>query len=162
MDVCAVCIEPLDDGTVRLPGCGHSFHLHCVMNFCRYNARCPICRSLPLGVTDLPHNTITLRIVDRPEPRLTWQRYRNRRRRVLNNDPRLNHMFECVKRLRREISMAQNDIDRVFTRRCRDIWRIDPEIMSMRANIVRMQRRRRKLEQTLYERLHPLLGSEPL
>jgi hypothetical protein len=49
-DTCAICQEPLNDSGISLPGCGHSFHLACVLTNAQYNVRCALCRCVPLGV----------------------------------------------------------------------------------------------------------------
>ena len=53
MSICAVCREVMNDGTYKLPECGHEYHLECIMTWWRsprdYNDRCsfgecPQCR----------------------------------------------------------------------------------------------------------------------
>lgn len=51
-DVCAICHDDAFEpgNTLCLPGCGHRFHTHCMLEWCQYDARCPVCRSVPKGV----------------------------------------------------------------------------------------------------------------
>ena len=174
VDECSICTDAMgSDDSVRLPGCGHRFHTHCVMNFCRYNTHCPICRRLPNGVQT--HETSTAlfpvrfslehvvhevdNVVD--EYRRAWQRYRNRRRRALNNHPHLKTLFDDLQLIRRDIGNAYNNTQRVYNRSCRDVWRTDPKILEMRRDLKRLQRRERRMEQSLYNQLRALVGSEP-
>lgn len=175
---CPICTDVLESrDSLRLPGCGHRFHVHCVMNFCRYNTHCPICRQLPDGVQT--HETArpsiatlspvmlslddVLHEVDNAvdEQRRTWQRYRNRRRRALNNHPHLKILFDRLQRLRRDIGVVQHDTQRVYNQRCRDVWRTDSELVETRRILSRMQRRERRIERSLYDQLRVLVGSEP-
>jgi hypothetical protein len=143
------------------------------MNFCRYNTHCPICRQLPSGVQ--VHETLTtpspitmsledvLHEVDNvvDERRRTWRRYRNRRRRALNNNPRLNTLFDRLQLLRRNIGAMQNNTQRIYNQRCRDVWRTDSELVDLKCMLTRLQRRERRMEQSLYDQLRGLVGSEP-
>ncbi len=168
---CTICMDVMgSDDSMRLPGCGHRFHTHCVMNFCRYNTHCPICRQLPDGVqTHVTSSPVTLSLVDVlheadnvvDERRRTWQRYRNRRRRALNNHPHLKTLFDRLQILRRDIGTVHNDAQRVYNRRCREVWRTDSELMEMRRVLTRLQRRERRIERTLFDQLRDLVGSEP-
>lgn len=153
------------------------------MNFCRYNTHCPICRQLPDGVqtheTSTTLTPVMLRLdgvlyevggesggegggdnaVD--ERRRNWQRYRNRRRRALNNHPHLTTLFDRLQVIRRDISTVHNDTQRAYNQRCRDVWRTDSELAEMRRVLTRLKRRERRIERTLCEQLRDLVGSEP-
>jgi hypothetical protein len=174
---CAVCTDIMvEEDSIRLPGCGHRFHVRCVMNFCRYNTHCPICRQLPEGVriheeqTPL-YGTPTLMIdiddmvqqidglVD--EERRTWRRYTNRRRRALNNNPHLTTLYDRLNVLRRNITSHGNATSREYTRQCRELWRTDPDLNGHKRTLARMQRRERRIERSLCEQLRQLIGSEP-
>lgn len=171
---CSICTDAMGpDDSLRLPGCGHRFHTHCVMNFCRYNTHCPICRQLPDGVqaheTPSTLSPVTLSLEDVlhevdsvvDERRRTWQRYRNRRRRALNNHPHLKTLFDRLQLLRRDIGAVHNDTQRVYNQRCRDVWRTDPELVELKRMLARLQRRERRIERSLYDQLRDLVGSEP-
>ena len=174
---CAVCTDMMDGhDSIRLPGCGHRFHVRCVMNFCRYNTHCPICRQLPEGVqiheqqTPLfGTSTILIGIEDVvqhvdgviDEQRRTWQRYRNRRRRALNNHPHLKTLFDRLQILRRDITSHGDATAREYARQCREVWRTDPVLNGQKRTLARMQRRERRIERSLCEQLRQLVGSEP-
>jgi hypothetical protein len=46
-DDCAVCLEALSFGCVSMLGCGHIFHLQCIVQVCEHEqvCRCPLCRN---------------------------------------------------------------------------------------------------------------------
>ena len=174
VDECSICTDAMGpDDSLRLPGCGHRFHTHCVMNFCRYNTHCPICRQLPHGVqaheTPSTLSPVTLSLEDVlhevdsvvDERRRTWQRYRNRRRRALNNHPHLKTLFDRLQLLRRDIGAVHNDTQRVYNQRCRDVLRTDTELVELKRMLTRLQRRERRIERSLYDQLRDLVGSEP-
>ena len=174
VDECSICTDAMgSDDSMRLPGCGHRFHTHCVMNFCRFNTHCPICRQLPDGVqshetsSTLPPVTLSLEDVLHEvdnvveERRRTWQRYRNRRRRALNNHPHLKTLFDRLQLIRREIGDVHNDAQRVYNQRCRHVWRTDVELLEMKRMLNRLKRRERNIECSLNNQLRGLVGSEP-
>lgn len=173
---CPVCTDLMtEEDSVCLPGCDHRFHLRCVMNFCRYNTHCPICRQLPEGVAEHEASSpvrvasVLLSIEDVVhevesvvgQQRREWQRYRNRRRRALNNHPHLKTLFDRLQVLRRDMNTVHTSTQRLYTRRCRDVWRTDVEINEQKRVMARMQRRERRIEQSLYRQLRDLVGSEP-
>lgn len=181
-DECAVCTDAMgSEDSLRLPGCGHRFHVRCVMNFCRYNTRCPICRRLPEGVethAEVEEVSASPRTLDaifvhvrgvvdvddvdaQREWRREWQRYRVRRRRELNRNPRLNAHFERLQLVRREIASAYDAVQRRYARECRELWRVNPELGELRRILARLQCRERRLKRTLRDALRALLGSEP-
>ena len=131
-----------------------------------------MCRQLPDGVQEHvpePRRTVILTLDDVAtdvesaidDQRRTWQRYRNRRRRVLNAHPRLKLLFDNLQLLRRDISETYDTTQRLYTRRCRDVWRTDPELVCQRKSLSRMQRRERRMERSLYDQLREHIGSEP-
>ena len=152
------------------------------MNFCRYNTNCPICRQRPDGVEEHTENVsialpssppraatfvldieeVTQEIEDAiEEQRRSWRRYRNRRRRALNNHPHLKTLFERLQLLRREILELHDTTQRAYTRRCREVWRTDADLVERRRTLTRLQRRERRIERSLYDQLRGLVGSEP-
>jgi hypothetical protein len=178
-EVCAVCMEPLgaeEDSDARLPGCGHRFHVACVMTFCQYDARCPVCRGVPTGVARAAHaqhasqpTAITITVAEVVEEietalatrRRAWQRYRARRRRALNNDPHLRTLYDTLGDARRALETETAATERLYWKRCRELWRTDPDLAAHRLVLARYRRRERRLDRTLYARLHALVGDEP-
>ena len=171
-DECAICTDPLCHAPcAALPGCGHRFHTHCIMNFSQRDVRCPICRQTPAGVVvaraepevftfsfdDVVQDVQT--VVD--VQRRAWQRYRNRRRRALNAHPHLRCMYERLVALRQTLDADVEAVQRAYARQCREVWKRDPDIAAQRAAIARSRRRERRLERTLCEELRALIGSEP-
>ena len=134
-----------------------------------------MCRQLPEGVeahqpeTYRANTTMFLSIDDVvqevdnviDERRRSWQRYRNRRRRALNNHPHLKVLFERLQVLRRDISGLHTATHSLYSQRCREVWRSDVELNERKRTLTRMQRRERRLERSLYDQLRELLGSEP-
>ncbi|ESW11052.1 hypothetical protein PHAVU_009G261300 [Phaseolus vulgaris] len=54
-DCCSVCLCQISDGgKIRtLPGCHHSFHLHCIAPWFNNHSTCPLCRN---NITLLDNN----------------------------------------------------------------------------------------------------------
>ena len=141
------------------------------MTFCQYDARCPVCRGVPDGVTRTPAPapavTITVaEVVEEIETTLAtrrreWQRYRARRRRALNADPLLRALYEDLQHARRTLETETGITERLYWKRCRELWRTDPEFAEHRRVLARHRRRERRLDRTLYTRLRALIGDAP-
>lgn len=47
-DACVICMEPLQSANAqRLDGCGHAFHVTCIISALQHNRECPLCRYAP-------------------------------------------------------------------------------------------------------------------
>ena len=51
-DVCAICLDPLRGGVLKLHACSHAFHFHCIVRWLEMacaggiaQARCPMCKA---------------------------------------------------------------------------------------------------------------------
>ena len=161
MDLCAVCMEPIADAdaTVRLPGCNHAFHCACALNFVQYDTRCPVCRQVPPGVA--PHNTAPTMAVPVEEDataremRLSWRRYTDRRRRFFRQCPRIGAAYHKLEETRAAMRRELATTDRIFQRRCRDMWRDDAEIRAHRGTLTNLRRRELRLVRLLDASIDP-------
>lgn len=159
MDTCAVCFEDVQNGAWRLPGCGHAFHPVCVLNFAQFDTRCPVCRHREDGVTQA---VVTPRLVVQiSDVRALWRRYAARRRRLLQHNPDVRNDFERLRGLRGDLFNETTRLKRLFDARCRDVWRCDSEVASIRRNISRLRRRELRLERSIGTFLQEHLGPEP-
>ena len=86
---CSVCLENMNEyNKCILPGCKHCVHTSCMITLSQYDVRCPLCRSVPLGVKqrEAP-NSFEEPLDDDTTILLTTQRtIRLRRRRVTVED----------------------------------------------------------------------------
>ena len=116
MGDCPVCVETLTSGrpTCRLPGCGHEFHVSCALDFAQYNVRCPVCRSVPTGVKvrDVEESTSMVVVVRHPPTPSE-----------------------------RQLDLERRALDRLYRRRCRQVWETDPQIVAMRRRVSAAQPR---------------------
>jgi hypothetical protein len=166
-DECPVCSEELeDDATAALPGCRHRFHVACIMNFCKYDARCPMCRQVPTGVVVTPPPTFDISFAlnlqnDATDARQrAWQRYRVRRRRLLNRNAEMGSMFAKLQEVRNDIETHHVASRRRFSEQCRHVWRTDAELIEHRHAVTCLRRRELRLERRLTEALRVQLGED--
>lgn len=161
-DVCAVCLEV---GPTASLGCGHRLHVHCLINCAQYDVRCPVCRQVDEGVVPKPaaaqHVLVAEEVLDLDAMEREWRRYTNRRRRVLRQRPELGERVRRLRALRSELTKAFEGAQRAYDRKCRDVWRADPEVRARRDELDRLRRRERRLESTVDAELEALLGPEP-
>ena len=171
-NVCAVCTEEIEDRSqvCILQGCKHEFHSSCVMTFCQYDVRCPVCRQIPAGVAPRENETrqtteFTL-IVENTQQQFEelnreWRRYTARRRRFLVREPSLLRSYNSLMHLRREIATVAERTQTDFEKKCRSIWRTDPAINSNKRRLSNMKRRERRLELIVRTGLEEGIGPEP-
>jgi hypothetical protein len=172
-DVCGVCIEG-GEGLVALPGCGHRFHVSCVMNFSQYDLRCPVCRQTPSGL--LPRrgtggggdgsSLVSPIDLDAEEDdnlagavramHAQLARLAARRRRAIRRDPRLHAANERLLSAQREFTARSRDLQREYDRRCRDVWRSDADIVGQKRALALLRRRELRLRRTINASLEEL------
>lgn len=46
-DTCAICLDPMEDSSIALEGCGHRFHARCIVPALQHCRACPLCRYAP-------------------------------------------------------------------------------------------------------------------
>ena len=176
-DCCPVCLEPLSsEAEMRMPGCGHRFHVTCCLTFAQYEVKCPVCRHVPEEVPRRAPETRTitlswedLRHLDPGVSRLVseeghdmarvYARYRGRRQRLLRRRPDLRAMQDAVRALSRRVQAVAREADRSHQRLCRELWRSDPH--GLRAETARLRRNELRLSRRLEAALRPLLGPHP-
>lgn len=174
---CTVCFGDLDEAeTVTLPGCGHAFHTACILTAAQYDVKCPVCRRVPNGIDEraspqqrahpLERSVfITLddlsAVEDIAARRAEWNRYRQRRRRCLNQNPRLLEAFNALHDVRRRIEVQHSTACREYRRECRRVWTANPVIREHVRVAGRLRRRELRLERLLHQELVERIGPEP-
>ena len=174
---CVICLEEMTDPECRIPDCGHSFHCSCLINFTRYDLRCPVCRRVPSGVS-LPQTSSHVEEGGNQEGSLeesnleetrrlledfqsTWRRYSYQRRRFMRTHPEIQKAFDKLKEVRSKMASTTNEVDREYNRICREVWRSDPFIVQKKREMSNMRRRERRLELLLQRGFEREFGPEP-
>jgi len=93
--------------------------------------------------------------------RREWERYTARRRRALQQRPDLHRMYMQIKELRSEQRRTYTHARTEYTRRCREVWRCDANVLQHRKTIERARRRELRLERRLCGELNELIGASP-
>lgn len=83
------------------------------------------------------------------EARRQWRRYAARRRRILRRNPQWLAAHERLKTLQTEMRREMDLTQRLYDRKCREVWRYDSELSEQRKKLTRMRRRERTLERYL-------------
>lgn len=171
--VCAICLENTIDekNSAAVPGCGHRFHVACLLNCAQYDVRCPTCRGVGEGVLPktspstavVSTSSVVVRFGDDGSEYLqrVWRRYTARRRRVLRQRPDLAERMQQLRSIRSHMNEVYTETQKLYDRRCREVWSHDPEVTFQRQTLQRMRRRERRLERILETQLEGLLGPEP-
>lgn len=154
---CSVCCCDIlvDENMCRLPGCNHTFHASCILNAVQYDTRCPVCRRQPDGVTTRATTeteateTRQLLTVDEEQMRRAWRNYIRRRNRRVSSRPELRKAFDELKLVRTRLTAETTAAQRVYDRRCRDVWTHDEEIVAHKKVIKQLRRKQTQLERVL-------------
>ena len=188
-DLCAICLDPLEAAptaeSMAMPGCGHRFHVKCVLNYAQYDIRCPMCRGVGEGVNprparqptavtlavnwnnveviDLEHNEEESTEATDPLPpaRVLWRRYLDRRRRAIRRCPRLSQQHLALKEVQALMQREHRAASRAYEQRCREVWRSDPEVRPHRDAFARLRRRERRLETQIDTAVEAAVGPPP-
>jgi hypothetical protein len=160
--ICSVCLLNINDNErCILPGCQHTFHSACVLNFAQYDSRCPVCRQQPEGVVSKREELIPENLQETlTDMRVRWRRYTERRRRFLRQRPHIQQAYLDLKQIRREMNLEVHLAQRTYDRKCREVWRSDQEVSVHKKNLSRMRRRERRLETVINNAIEEL-GPEP-
>ena len=169
-EVCAVCLCELEENIAQMPGCGHKFHVCCLINVVQYDTRCPVCRQIGDGVVsrhpDMVITASSISIgtadfttdVDSVEER-EWRRYAARRRRLLRQRQDLKREMDALKSIRND--MRQNITVSKYQKGCRAVWRTDTDVVTHRKKLSTLRRKELRLSRRLSNELETILGPEP-
>lgn len=162
---CAICAGASEDGAptmVELPGCGHRFHLACVLTCAQYDVRCPMCRRVPDGVRvrDAAKDAEegggggrgVVRVLDlSPPPPLLVSPS------LPHAHPRLYRLRTSLARISREVARENARVVDIFARRCRDVWNNDVRVLRHRTLVDELQRRELRVRRVLDLELRQLV-----
>lgn len=157
-EVCVICMDATDDAAVLLPGCGHRFHVACLLTSCQYDVRCPVCRAVPAGV-QTREKEVPLLVIweeDAQEERQNRARVLARRRTVFRRHPSLKRLDQRLRQRHRDLRAEEDRLQRAFLRACRNAWKWEPDLLQQRDQVRRLRRRARDTELQLERRLTSL------
>tara|TARA_B110001452_G_scaffold231943_1_gene209046 strand:+ start:3191 stop:3715 length:525 start_codon:yes stop_codon:yes gene_type:complete len=145
-DECCICLSS-GGPFLALPVCGHRVHVSCGLHWaqCSNVLRCPLCRNEPFPRVETDEEGDALMSIRREVSR-ALRREGALRRRCINTHPQLLERWRRLKTLRRDINTYATAAQRAYERRCREVYRDDPEIRVMRHDLQNMRRRERRLK----------------
>lgn len=80
-----------------------------------------------------------------------WRNYLGRRRRFLRNNPRLLRVATDLQGVQRDMRHHVADMQRVFNRKCRLMWKVDDEMLIMRRRLRNLRRKEIRLQRTMHD-----------
>ncbi|RPF81982.1 MAG: RING-H2 finger protein [Rhodothermaceae bacterium TMED105] len=171
-EVCVVCLSELEENVAQMPGCGHKFHVCCLINVVQYDTRCPVCRQIGEGVVSRqPDMVITTSSISTgtadfmtdvdSEYERVWRRYAARRRRLLRQRHDLKHEMETLKSIRNDMRQNMNDLEKAYQRGCKTVWRTDTDVVTHKKKLSTLRRKELRLSRKLSDQLETILGPEP-
>ena len=163
-DTCAICLDDLQENTAIMPGCNHKFHVRCLINACQYDVRCAVCRSIGDGVVQRKNQTESqfIDIEDMHQQIMNqWRRYSRRRRKVFKENPNLHQKYISLKKIRSEMTLLVNKMQKEYDEKCKQIWKHDASILEERKKLANMRRKELRIERCLKSALEDVIGPEP-
>lgn len=154
MDECCICLSS-DGDFMALPGCGHRVHVGCGLQLAQASTvlRCPMCRNEPLpgrGVVQGGEEDTESAIRHELVALFRLQRARaERRRRYIHSRPHLLDKWRQLKGVQRDINTHVTEAQRMYQKKCRELYRDDPEIREMRQHLTKLRRRERRLVRSI-------------
>ena len=166
---CAICQETLGGrACASWPGCGHQFHVKCMIGASQYDVRCAVCRVTATGVVARSRapepppspgvgegQLVLLRDAETGRHVVfldaDWRRHLARRRRLINRAPRARDADKKLKVIRKERTALQALTHRAYQQKCRELWKHDEELGDLRNQLLRLRRRERRLERVVDE-----------
>lgn len=168
VSLCPICLDAIDaDHCLSMPICGHHVHTVCALNAAQYDVRCPVCRRKDDRVVIRPTNDemaseMFRNIEEMVEQQTTAARAYNRRKsRAIQRCDSLRRIRDQLKIERREFLQADRQLDRAWISCQRKMWMSDADIVAMKAERTRLQKRVTALNRRLTSRLEPLIGVPP-
>lgn len=158
-DTCSICLDSIspEGQSLSLPGCGHRFHVACVLTMSQYSIRCPVCRQVPQGV-GIRQTTLQAQLDQSQQAR---RRYIARRRTLLKRMPEMANKTARLKDLRSDMSASAKELHKLYSKKCESVWKTDAEVAELKGTLRRMRRQELRLERQLQAVLEPLIGHEP-
>lgn len=162
--ICSICMHDTSvENRCTLPGCGHSFHCACMINFVQYDVKCPVCRQIPTGVSVKDsNNSFEIAVEERLRiARLIWRRYSTKRRNFLQQAPHLQSAFSRLKTIRHDIQKKSSVLASSYEKKCKLLWKNDVDIAQQRKDIVSMRRKETRIFNKIYTEMESVIGPEP-
>jgi DNA repair exonuclease SbcCD ATPase subunit len=166
MDVCSICLENFSANTCscKLPGCGHTFHVSCILNVVQYDIRCPICRNTIPNVNtkkeDSDNTIISLETLYNDYQRKKRQ-YMYKKRKFIKNDKKMENKIIKLKHHSKELRDLQTEMDKLWSEKSRKLWSEDDDILLQRKKTDKLRKKCYRMEKNIDDTLESALGLPP-
>lgn len=165
-DSCPICLETFEecDNTLCMPVCNHRIHTRCELKAAQYDARCPICRTKDPELTtrqDDDMNIYTTLEQVANEHDIEIRRYNRKRSRTIAKSLQLKLIRDKLNTERKKFVSKEKQLEREWARIQKHQWNHNPEIMHMKNDRKKIQRRQNALCKRLEAELTAILGPKP-
>ena len=152
MSECCICLAGEEEGDFfAMPGCGHRLHVTCGLRLAQEAPlRCPICRRQPLPPAPDDIQNLRSTFDEFARQRRVLQA---RRRRFLASHPDVQMRWNKLHEIRRRMDAEAREGEHMFHRKCREMYRTDPEIRELKKRLSNMRRRELRLVRFLQENM---------
>lgn len=165
-DTCPVCLDPLNsnENLMCMPVCMHRVHTKCALKAAQYDIRCPICRTQDPEITskqeeDAMVYTNLERLAHEYDRHI--RTYNRRRARMIRKHSRLARLRDQVKHEKKMFEMKERELEREWFHVQRVSWKNHPEIVRLKNERRKMQRRTSALCKRLEGELEAEIGPRP-
>ena len=166
---CPICLEPFteNDNTLCMPVCMHKIHTKCELSAAQYDTRCPLCRTTDDDILLRPDaENITHEIYSSIEHLVNEHeeevvRYKRKRNRTIKKNSRLNTMNEKLKKEKKSFNIKEKELVTEWTSIQKEIWMKHPQIMKLKLERKKIQRKKSALCKKLEQEVEEIVGPKP-
>ena len=165
-DTCPICLEKFEsnDNILHMPVCKHRIHTCCELKAAQYDSRCPICRTKDPNLTTRQDDDIAMytNLENLAEEHANKIRQYNRKRaRVINKHSKLTRLKEQLKRERKNFEDKEKELEKLWMKIQRESWNNNPNILKLKYERRKYQRRTNMLCKRLEEQVEEKVGPKP-
>lgn len=166
MDECCICIEKIEDDVSKctLPGCGHKFHVSCILSVMQYDTRCPMCRENIPNVKAKKDESESP-VLSLEEIYNEYQRkkreYNYKKRKIINKNEILKKNIDTLKLESKELNKLEDQLDKLWSQKSRRLWKEDEELSSIKETIQKQRRKCNRINKKIKDTIEPEIGEVP-
>ena len=166
IQTCPICLDEIteEDNFLCMPVCMHRIHTKCELKAAQYDSRCPVCRTKDPEITTRREDDVQMytNLEALANQHNQYMRKDHRKRnRAINKDSALKRLKERLKRERKQYMSAEKRLEKHWIQLQKKSWNEDPEIVRLKNERKKCQRKTNKLCRQLEKEVEEKVGPKP-
>tara|TARA_B110000008_G_C16933608_1_gene549711 strand:- start:846 stop:1439 length:594 start_codon:yes stop_codon:yes gene_type:complete len=165
-DTCPICLLPFgdNDNILSMPICGHKIHTKCELKAAQYDSRCPLCRTKDPEITSRQDDDVAMytnleNLANEHAENL--RKYQRKRSRILKKHSHLGKLRDKLKSERKAYDDKERELEKHWMNIQRITWNSDPNIVRLKDERKKLQRKSNQLYRKLEKELLDKCGPKP-